>query len=160
MTLESFIQSKLSERLKQRHVLLFHDPDRMYQEVVEGLANEHTKVVHAGGALLEAREQCLQELQRVGKDETGKAALVVYVNYAAALDEREQYEDPLAMVGLAGSVFPHGAGDSFKEICLQFIPEQSGKIEELFATGETPSFALINSLRSGATDSVVLRQVL
>jgi hypothetical protein len=160
MTLESFIQAKLSDRLRQHYVVLFHDPEKIYQDIVEALANEHIRVVHAGGDLLEAREQCLEELQRVGKDETGKAALLVYVNYAAALDEREQYEDPLAMVGLAGSVFPHGAGDSFKEMCLQYLPEQSGKIEELFATGELPTFALINGLRSGASDSVVLRQVL
>jgi len=160
MTLESFIQSKLTDRLKQHHVLLFHDPEKIYQEVVGALASEHTQVVRADGDLLEAREQCLQELQRVGRDETGKAALVVYVSYAAALDESEQYEDPLAMVGLAGSVFPHGAGDSFKEVCLQFLPEQSGKIEELFATGEVPSFSLINGLRSGANDSVVLQQLL
>ena len=71
MTLESFIQSKLTDRLKQHHVLLFHDPEKIYQEVVGALASEHMQVVRADGDLLEARELCLQELQRVGRDETG-----------------------------------------------------------------------------------------
>jgi len=160
MTLESFIQAKLAERLHQREVLLFHDPDQIYLSVVQRMASDHVHVIEATGDLLEAREQCLEELQRVGADSTSKAGLVLYVTYAAPLDGREQYEDPFAMVGLAGASFPHGAGDSFKEICLQFLPEQAGKIEELFASGEQPGFALINSLRSGANDSAILRQLL
>ena len=96
----------------------------------------------------------------MGEDATGKAGLVVYATYAPPLDESEMAEDPFSMVGLAGAIFPDGAGDSYRALCLQFLPEQAGRIEELFATKQTPEFSLINSLRSGASDSAILQELL
>lgn len=160
MTIEAFIQAHLVARLKKRGVLLIHDPDNIYLPVVKVLATKDVRVIEATGDLLEAREQALEELRRVGEDTTGKAGLVLYVNYPPPLDPREHYEDPFSMVGLAGSVFPDGAGDTYRALCLQFLPEQSGRIEELFASGQLPPFSLINSLRSGASDSAVLQELL
>ena len=57
-------------------------------------------------------------------------------------------------------MFPDCAGDDYRQLCLQFLPEQSGAIEGMFATGDEPAISVINSLRSGAVDSPVLRDVL
>lgn len=160
MTIESFIKSHLEARLVKNRALLVYDVENLYAEIVAGMAKDAVSVVRGDGDLFEARERCLEELRRVGEDATGKAGLLVYVNYDSPLDDRDQYEDPFSMVGLAGATFPDGAGDSYRALCLQFLPEQAGRIEELFASKQAPPFSLINSLRSGANDSAILQDLL
>jgi hypothetical protein len=160
MTIESFIQSHLEARMQKNKALLIYDVENLYSGLVDKMEQGSVAVVRADGDLIEARERSLEELRRVGEDATGKAGLVVYATYAAPLDESEMAEDPFSMVGLAGAIFPDGAGDSYRALCLQFLPEQAGRIEELFATKQAPEFSLINSLRSGASDSAILQDLL
>jgi hypothetical protein len=160
MTIESFIQSHLEMRVQKNKALLIYDKEKLYSGIVDKMGQGSVAVVRADGDLIEARERCLEELRRVGEDATGKAGVVVYANYAPPLEEGEMAEDPFSMVGLAGAIFPDGAGDSYRAMCLQFLPEQAGRIEELFASEKAPAFSLINSLRSGASDSAILQELL
>jgi hypothetical protein len=160
MTFESFFTSRLSSRLRQRRLLTLHDPEGRYREIAMSLANDRTTVLDCGGDLLEARENALAALAALGEDTTCKRMLALYVPAERSLDETDLCSDPFAAFVAAGTVFPDGAGDDYRQLCLQFLPEQSGVIEGLFATGDRPAISVINSLRSGAVDSPVLRDTL
>lgn len=160
MTFESFLASRLESRLRQPRVLVAHDPDGRFRDIILGLADELTTVLDCGGELLEAREAALDALALLGEDATCKRRLVLYLPVGRALDDADLCADPFAAFERAGAVFPDGAGDDYRQLCLQFLPEQAGKIEELFATGEDPRISVVNSLRSGAVDSAILREIL
>jgi hypothetical protein len=160
MTFESFFTSRLESRLRQRRLLTLHDPENRYREILSGMASDRITVLDCGGDLLEARENALEALAALGGDATCRRMLVLYIPAERSLEDSDLCSDPFAAFVTAGAVFPDGAGDDYRQICLQFLPEQSGVIEGLFASGETPSVSVINSLRSGAVDSPVLRDTL
>jgi hypothetical protein len=160
MTLEDFISKRFADRLRQRRLIVIHDPKGRYREVVFGMADDHTTVLDCGGDLLEAREKALESLAALGEDSTCKRRLALYVPVARSLEDADLCADPFAAFVAAGAVFPDGVGDDYRQLCLQFLPEQSGVIEGMFATGDAPAISVINSLRSGAVDSPVLRDAL
>lgn len=160
MTFESFFTSRLDSRLCQRRLLTIHDPEGRYREIAFGMADGTTTVLDCGGDLLEAREKALEALAALGEDATCKHRLVLYLPAERSLEDADLCSDPYAAFVAAGAVFPDGAGDDYRQLCLQFLPEQSGAIEGMFATGDEPTISVINSLRSGAVDSPVLRDVL
>jgi hypothetical protein len=160
MTFASFLTSRLESRLRQRRLLTVHDPEGRYREIVSGMANDRTTVLDCGCDLLDARENALEALAALGEDATCKRMLVLYVPAERSLEDSDLCSDPFAAFVAAGAVFPDGVGDDYRQLCLQFLPEQAGVIEGLFATGDVPAISVINSLRSGAVDSPVLRDVL
>ena len=160
MTFESFFTSRLNSRLRQRRLLTIHDPESRYQDIVMTMADERTTVLDCGIGLLEARESALEALAALGEDATCKRMLVLYVPAERSLEDVELCTDPFAAFVAAGAVFPDGAGDDYRQLCLQFLPEQAGTIEGMFASGNAPAISVINSLRSGAVDSPVLKDVL
>ena len=159
MNFESFLANRLEVRLRQPRVLVVYDPERRYDAIVAGMAEDKTRVLDCGGDLLEARESALDALVALGQDGTCKGRLILYIPDSRPLEDSDRCANPFAAFEAAGAVFPDGAGDDFRQLCLQFLPEQSGKIEELFAQGE-PTISIVNSLRSGATDSAILRDLL
>jgi hypothetical protein len=160
MTFESFFTSRLNPRVRQRRLLTVHDPEGRYRDIVLGMADDLTTVHDCGAGLLEARENALEALATLGEDATCKRRLVLYVPAARSLEDSDLCSDPFAAFVAAGAVFPDGAGDDYRQLCLQFLPEQAGAIEGMFATGDAPAISVINSLRSGAVDSPVLKDVL
>ncbi len=160
MTFESFFTSRLDARLRKRRLLTFHDPEGRYHAIIAGMVNDQITVLDCGGDLLEARENALEALAALGEDVTCRRMLILYVPAKRSLEDAQLCSDPFAAFVAAGAVFPDGAGDDYRQLCLQFLPEQAGTIEGLFATGDLPSISVINSLRSGAVDSPVLRDAL
>jgi hypothetical protein len=156
MKFETYLEAQLRQRLKKSRVLVVHDAERRYAGVVPGLADETTTVLDCGGDLLEARERAFEELNRIGADQSGKAGLLIYVPRQRSLDPLDQLADPFAPFALAGATFPDGAGDSYRALCLQYLPEQAGRIDQIFADKEEPGFGIINGLAGGGTASAVL----
>ncbi len=159
-TFETFFAKHLEQRLRQRRLLVVHDPEERYREIVDGLADEVTTVLDGSGGLLEAREAALEKFAELGEDTSCKTRLVIYLPHAKTLEDSDRCSDPFAMLVVAGACFPDGDGDDYRQLCLKYLPEQAGKIEEMFSTGEPPGTGVINSLRSGAAESPVLRNLL
>ncbi|MEI7773566.1 MAG: PglZ domain-containing protein [Verrucomicrobiota bacterium] len=161
MTFESFFTKLVHDRLRLPRLLTLHDPHGLYRGIILGLQDDRTTVIDCGGDLLEAREKSLEALAALGEDTTSNRRLLLYVPWIRSLaDSGELRADPFGAFIAAGAVFPDRAGDDYRQLCLQFLPEQAGFIESLFATGERPSIAVINSLVSGAVDSPVLKDLL
>jgi len=55
MIFESFLADCLTERLRQRRLLVMHDPEPRFCEIVVGLADKHTQVLECDGDLPESR---------------------------------------------------------------------------------------------------------
>lgn len=160
MSFETFLANRLAERLKPRRLLVVHDPDRRLEGIVLGMADEQTTVLDCTGDLLEAREAALEAFAALGQDTTFRKRLVLFRTAEKPVEEADRCLDPFAAFIEAGACFPDGAADDYRQLCLQFLPEQSGRIEEMFASGEVPGLAAINSLRSGAAVSPILRDLL
>jgi hypothetical protein len=109
---------------------------------VLGMADDLTTVLDCGAGLLEARENALEALATLGEDATCKRRLVLYVPAARSLEDSELCSDPFAAFVAAGAVFPDGAGDDYRQLCLQFLLEQAGAIEGMFATGDAPAISV------------------
>lgn len=160
MTFETFLTSRLDDSLRKHRLLVIHDPDQRFRDIVIGLKDKHTQVLDCDADLLESREASLETFAQLGEDASCKSKLVLYVPAARSLEDADRCSDPFAAFVAAGACFPDGAGDDYRQLCLQFLPEQTGQIEEMFASGEPPAISVINSLRSGATGSPVLRDLL
>ena len=160
MSFKSFLTERLQLRLRRHRALVCYDPAQRYETIVAEMGGGNLTLVNAGADLLEAREQCLEALVSLGEDATCRKQLLVYVPRARPLEDGHQCLDPFAMCAVAGGVFPDGAGDEYRALCLEYLPEQAGQIESMFATGEEPTVDVISSLRSSATDSPVLQQLL
>jgi hypothetical protein len=160
MTFLEFLAQKIQSRLKRRRVLVFHDPDGRFADLMPLLADADRRVIDCGPDLLTAREEALEALMEVGQDPTLRRQLVLYVPEPRALDEQERTIDPWGAFSAAGCVFPDGAGDDYRELCLQFLPELAGRIEELFRCPEPPGISIIDALRVGSAESPILRSIL
>ncbi|MEN3941777.1 PglZ domain-containing protein [Prosthecobacter sp. SYSU 5D2] len=160
MTFETFLAQQLETRIRQRRLLVVYDPDQRFRDIVASLRDKYTQVLDCDGDLLEAREAALESFAALGEDASCKQKLVLYVPAVRSLEDADRCSDPFAGFVVAGACFPDGAGDDFRQLCLQFLPEQAGQIEEIFASGEPPAISLINSMRSGAVDSPMLRDLL
>jgi hypothetical protein len=160
MTFLDFLAQRMLTRLKRRRVLVFHDPQKRFADIMPLLSSPDRTVIDSSQDLIESREQALEALVQVGEDSTLRRQLVVYVPEARATDDLERTVDPWGAFCAAGCVFPDGAGDDYRELCLQFLPEKAGRIEELFQSAEPPGVSIIDSLIVGSAESPILKAVL
>jgi hypothetical protein len=160
MTFLEFLAQQVLMRLKRRRVMVFHDPQKRFAGIMPLLAAPERTVIDSSGDLIEAREQALEALVQVGEDSTLRRQLVIYVPESGATDDLERTIDPWGAFSAAGCVFPYGAGDDYRELCLQFLPEKAGRIEELFQSAEPPGVDIIDSLIVGSAESPILKAVL
>lgn len=105
MTLEDFITSRFADRLRQRRVLVIHDPDGRYREIALGMSDDKTMVLDCGGDLLEAREDALEALASLGEDATCKRRLALYVPEAKSLEDADLCVESFEAFQAAGAVF-------------------------------------------------------
>lgn len=159
MRFEQFLSDHLNEILTDRRLLTVFDPARRLQEVVRPLAGDKCRVIEVGDDIITAREQALEGLAELGKDQSNSSHLVLYVPRPRPLAQEALCLDPFTPLVLAGGVFPDGAGDSYIALCQRFLPEQASVIEEMFQHGE-PTFVDINSLAVGADVAPVLSGLL
>jgi hypothetical protein len=160
MNFEAFLTTRLDSRLHHRRLLVVYDPDRRFRDIVLQMGDAKTTVLDCDRDLLEAREAALEGFVELGRDSSFRKRLVLYVATEKPLEDADRCLDPFSAFVEAGACFPDGAADEYRQLCLQFLPEQSGRIEEMFASGEAPTIQTINGLRSGAVDSPVLRELL
>jgi hypothetical protein len=106
MTFESFFASRLTDRLRQRRLLVVHDPDARYRDIVLGMKTDSTTVLDCGSDLLEAREAALEGVIALGEDAACKRKLVLYVPEARSLEDGDRCADPFSPFILAGKCFP------------------------------------------------------
>ena len=64
--------------------------------------------------------------------------LIIWTPTSRPLTDEGKKLDPFAAVAAVGEVFPAGAGDSYKALCLRARPENAVGIQRLFERQRTP----------------------
>lgn len=150
MGLKEFIaNSILRSRLEKDHIVVVYDPERRYAGICQEMEQDGIAVVDASESSLESRFQAMDELVALGQPQPGKKALLVYVPAAKPRTDQEKLNDPFAIYGEAGSVFPKDDGDSYQGICLKAKPAGETEIRRVFDQDPNPSFAVIDAIGGG-----------
>lgn len=148
-TISQFIQQEIIlPRLLQHEVLVVYDPNGRYLDLCLDLANDKIQVVDASESSLEARLQALNLLQTLGQPNNGLEGLLVYVPAAAPLSDEDKQQDPFALYGACGAVFPDPTndGDQYLSLCLKAKPDHATEIRRIFSQDSNPSFAVIDAI--------------
>ena len=158
MTIETFIQDEvLRPRAEKARALVVYDPEGIYHGLVQGMATARLRVIDARASIIDARSQAALALADLGARRID--TLIIWTPTPRPLTDDDKKVDPFAAVAAVGEVFPAGAGDAFRELCLRARPENSVGIQKLFESQALPGFALINAL-GGGTQFVQLQAAL
>jgi hypothetical protein len=150
MTIRQFIQEEvLRPRLKKASVLVVYDPDRRYRDLCGEMAGEKCVVVDASESSIESREQALLLLQELGKPGAKVENLLIYVPATKPLTDEDRQQDPFAIYGFIGALFPEGDGDEFQSLCLKAKADHSTEIRRIFDDNPNPPFAVIDAVGGG-----------
>ena len=76
--------------------------------------------------------------------------LLIYIPVDRPLTDLDQQRDPFSAFAVAGSVFPEGAGDAYKNICLKAKPDHIRAINKIFEEADDPDFSVIDAVGGGA----------
>jgi len=148
--IQEFIQNHFLQKLGHENSLTVYDPDLLYHDLVIGMQNENLKVFDISKNTVTERERAFDYWVNEMPLSLDKKMLI-YIPFRKKLDEDQKARDPFSIFMSAGAVFPDEASDSYKQLCLQAIPEKAAKIEELFLHSSTPSFSKIDALKGGNT---------
>ena len=158
MTIEKFLQDEiLRPRADKARALVVYDPAGLYHGLVLGMATPRLKVIDAQISIIDARSAAALALAELGARRID--TLIIWTPTQRPLTDEGKKLDPFAAVAAVGEVFPAGAGDSYKALCLRARPENAVGIQRLFDGQAAPAFALINAL-GGSTQFVQLQAAL
>lgn len=158
MTIEKFLQDEiLRPRAEKVRALVVYDPTGLYHGLVLAMATPRLKVIDAKASIIDARSAAALALADLGARRID--TLIIWTPTPRPLTDEGKKLDPFAAVAAVGEVFPAGAGDSYKALCLRARPENAVGIQRLFEGQVAPSFALINAL-GGGTQFVQLQAAL
>lgn len=148
MTIETFIQDEiLRPRADKARALVVYDPEGLYRDLVLAMVTPKLRVIDAQASLIDARSAASLALADLGARRID--TLIVWTPTPRPLTDDGKKVDPFAPVAAVGEVFPAGAGDAYKALCLRARPENAVGIQRLFEGQAKPAFALINSLGGG-----------
>ena len=148
-TIKRFIQEEvILPRLQNKEVLVIYDPARLYRELCNELASDNILVVDATESSILSREAAskgLSELGKVGNQKT----MLVYIPATPPLTEEAKQQDPFAIYGAIGGIFPQGDGDEYLSICLKAKPDYATEIRKVFQENLNPAFEVIDAIGKG-----------
>jgi hypothetical protein len=160
MSLSDFIREEFfGKRLARRRVLVIYDPEGRYETVARDLGDEHCSVIDASKSPLGARAKAWKCFRELGADETARQSLVLYTHNPSPKTKAHEIADPFRAFAIAGAEFPKGAGDDFREICRNYLPDRVEEIEQLFSSGSEPTFEMVDSLRTGGVQAPRLKAI-
>jgi hypothetical protein len=149
MSIARYISDTLFKpRLQKAGCLVVYDPDERYRDICLELASEELSVIDASESSIESREAALAGFIKLAKPRN-KKQILVYVPTKPPVTDLERQRDPFSAFSIAGSVFPEGAGDAYKNICLLAKPDHTRAINEVFKEDDNPGFAVIDNVGGG-----------
>ncbi len=152
MKIADFIRNQIIlPRLQDHSVLVVYDPEGRYLEVCQALADEKYALVNASESSIQARRAALNAIQSLAGPQSQLEGLLIYIPAKAPLTDDEKQQDPFAVYGACGAVFPdpQNDGDTYQSLCLKAKPEFVTQIQKVFANDPNPSFAVIDAIGGG-----------
>jgi hypothetical protein len=140
-------QEILMPRLNRKEILTVYDPQRCYRDLCLELDSEEIRVIDASESSILSRELAITALRELASARL--KGMIVYVPARRPISEEEKQQDPFAIYGACGAVFPDGDGDDYLSICLRFKPDCVAEIRQVFAENPSPPFAVIDAIGGG-----------
>ncbi len=148
MTIQQFIQDQVfAPRLEKQQVLLVYDADQRYRDICLQMASNERIVIDSTDSSISSRAEALAALGRLGKHEIDQ--LLVYVPATRSLDDDAKQQDPFALYGACGEIFPSGDGDNYLSLCLKAKPDHATQVRAVFEQNPNPGFAVIDAIGGG-----------
>ena len=151
MGIKTFIQNELLARLRQPNVevLVVYDPDQRYRALCLELADATRRVIDASESSIESRAEALVTFQQLAQAGSPFKSMIVYVPAKAPLNEEDKQQDPFALYGACGAVFPASDGDDYFNLCLKAKADYATEIRRIFEDNPSPDFAVIDAVGAG-----------
>lgn len=148
MSIAEFIKTEVfNSRLSKNPVLVVYDPEQRYRDICLDMANDTCEVVDTTESSIESRAHAITALGKLGSHDLEQ--LLVYVPAPKPLEDEDKQQDPFALYGACGAVFPNGDGDNYQSLCLKAKPDHATQVRAIFDQDVNPSFALIDAIGGG-----------
>ena len=149
MGIKAFIQEEIANRLKQVETLVVYDPESRYRDLCLELATATCRVIDASESSIESRAAALAAFQQLGQPHAPFTSIVIYVPAKPPLTDEAKQQDPFALYGACGAVFPVGDGDDYFNLCLKAKADYATEIRRIFDENPNPDFAVIDAVGAG-----------
>ena len=148
MNIGNFIRDHLQKRLDEHTSLVVYDPEKLYREIVLGLASQYCTVVDAGESIILGREQAMEAWLQLAESSEHPRHLLVYVPAPKPVEDEDKWRDPFRIFALGGTEFPLDDGDTYQALCHRAKPDYVQQIDGLFKHG-VPDFVTIDNVGGG-----------
>jgi len=138
-------------RLKEKRIIVIYDEHNRYREICETLASKLCHVIFTENRPVSSREDAMRRWKEMADDDTYQSQMLIHSVEPAPLNDGERQSNPFASYAAIGDSFPHPsrAGDEYKMLSYGFLKDRITEIDQLFATGDEPTFDLIDNLAGG-----------
>jgi PglZ domain len=157
----AYIRWRLSELLDMRRVVVWYDPERVFEGLVSRLELDHCAVVSGAVSRLLARREAEMAYRRLNEGDASPAAsrnLLIYLPAPRGATVEEQQQDPFEAFARCGVPFGDQEAQQLQALAQLALPQRDQEIGRLFREGN-PTLALLDNLRSG-TQYPLVRQAL
>lgn len=160
MTFAEHIQNNIFKpRLKDNRILVVYDENDRYKDICQKLEGERCKVILTEKRPVSSRQDAMERWMEMASDTTYQNKMVIHCVDPAPKDDDARQQHPFASYAAVGAAFPSKASDDYKQLCYGFLKDRTAEIDQLFETGNVPSFELIDNLSEGTHSRPRLQQI-
>lgn len=153
MTFAEHIKNNIfSPRLADKRILVVYDAQNRFRAICTELESEQCAVIFTEKRLISSRQDAMERWQAMAADTTYQSQMLIHCVESPPKDNDARQQHPFASYAAVGTSFPSRASDEYRQLCYGFLKDRTVEIDQLFASGEEPAFALIDNL-SGGTHS-------
>jgi hypothetical protein len=158
MSISQQIADWVLDRLRERRLLVWYDPDRAFHALFESLDHRPLVKVDASRSMLLARREADHAWRALfDTDSLGPPPppILIYVPTERGATDEAKRADPFEPFALAGAVFGASADERLPSIARQVLAGQEPQVDRLFAEGQ-PTLAQLDALAAGTRYPLLL----
>lgn len=158
MSVSRHVRELVLSRLKDKRVVVWYDPERVFHDLFLAFDAPSIVKVDASTSVLRARrdaDQAWQALFDVDSMGPPPAPLLIYVPAQHGTTEEDQRADPFGHFAVCGAAFGADGAERLPSIARKVLADREDEVERLFAEG-TPTVAQLDALAGGTRYALVL----
>ncbi|WP_295408794.1 PglZ domain-containing protein [uncultured Thiocystis sp.] len=161
MNVSQHVDALIVDRLRERRVLVWYDPDRVFHALFEAFDHQPLVKVDASLSMLHARRAADQAWRALfGVDASGppQSSLLIYLPAERGTTEESRRADLFEPFALSGTSFGDAESERLPSIARQVLAGREADVDRLFASG-VPTIPQLDALAEG-TRYPLLREAL
>jgi len=151
MSVSRHVQEIVRSLLRERRIVVWYDPDKVFHELFRTFEHEPLVKVDASGSVLRARREADRAWRALfDVDSLGPppAPLLIYMPAGRGTSEEAQCKDPFEPFALAGTPFGSADAERLPSIARKALVGREAEIDRLFAEGP-PTLSQLDALAGG-----------